>query len=266
MNTPADHEAYLRAALHAAADSLEPRGDGLERIRARLARPRAIAWVLAAGDALRLRAPAALQDGFYRLSGGFWSAWERFAPAPAPGKHRSRTQGLLRPLAAMAAVIFIVAAGTYVAIDASTAVAPSSQSSHPRSGKPGGGGQPAASPSQSPSHVASGSAPIAHHASATPSCTPSATPAPSDSGTESPSPNPSVSPTPTSPSATPSDTTDVSDSGTSLRHPKTRGEVVTAVRLTAFTTVESRAAAKVARDSCSPSPTASVTPQPSTTS
>jgi hypothetical protein len=214
MNTPADHEAYLRAALHAAADSLEPRGDGLARIRVRLQhRPRAVAWLLAAGDALRLRAPAALQEAFYRLSTGFWVAWDRFAPAPAPGKHRSRAQGWLRPLAAMAAVIFIVAAGTYVAIDVSTAVSPSSQSSHPHNGgQPGpGGGHPAASATPLPSHPASGSGPITHHTSPSPTCDPSASPAPTASpscqASTSPAPTPSVSvsPSPT-PSPSPSDT------------------------------------------------------------
>jgi hypothetical protein len=221
MNTPADHEAYLRAALHAAADSLEPRGDGLERIRARLhARPRVVAWLLAAVDALRLRVPAALPDSFYRLGAGFLAAWERFSPATAPGKHRSRTQGLLRPLAGMAAVMFIVAAGAYVAISVSTAVSPSSQSSHPRSGQPGPAG-PAAAPSQSPSQPASGSVPAPGHTSASPSCSStaspgpsaspscqaSASPQPSESASVSPSPSPSPSPTDTSsPTPTPTDT------------------------------------------------------------
>jgi hypothetical protein len=220
MNTPADHEAYLRAALHAAADSLEPRGDGLDRIRVRIqhARPRALAWMLAAWDALRLRTPAALQDGLYRLSGGFWSAWERFAPDLAPGKHRSRTQGWLRPLAAMAAVIFIVAAGAYVAIDVSTAVSPSSQNSHPHNGQPGPAG-PAASPTQSASQPASGSGPAQHHASPSPSCDPDASPAPtaSPSCQASTSPQPSasasVSPSPT-PSPSPSDSSSPTPSPT----------------------------------------------------
>lgn len=215
MNTPADHEAYLRAALHAAADSLEPRGDGLERIRMRLqhARPRAIAWLLAAADAARLRVPAALQDGFYRLSAGFWVAWERFAPDLAPGRHRSRTQGLLRPLAAMAAVIFIVAAGTYVAIDVSTAVAPSSQSSHPRNGgQPGGGGgNAAASATPLPSHPASGSGSRPGRTSPSPTCDPDASPAPTASpscqASTSPAPSPSASVSPSvTPSPSPTDT------------------------------------------------------------
>jgi hypothetical protein len=209
MSTPADHEAYLRAALHAAADSLEPRGDGLQRIRARLhARPRVVAWLLAAGDALRLRVPAALQDSSYRLGTGFVAAWQRFSPATAPGKHRSRTQGVLRPLAGMAAVMFIVAAGAYVAISVSTAVSPSSQSSHPHNGQPGPAG-PAASPTQSPSQSASGSVPAPGHASASPSCSSTASPglsaSPSCQPSVSPQPSASVSPTP-SPSPSPTDT------------------------------------------------------------
>lgn len=214
MNASADHEAYLRAALHAAADSLEPRGDGLERIRTRLqyAPPRAAVWLQAAWDALRLRAPVALQDAFYRLDAGLLAAWDRFAPAAA-GKHRSRTEGWLRPLAAMAVVIFIVAAGTYVAIDVSTAVSPSSSSSHQRGGQQGpGGGNPAASPSLTPSHSASaaGTGTRARRPAASPTCLPSASPGPSASpscaSTTSPQPSPSasVSPSPT-PTPTPSD-------------------------------------------------------------
>jgi len=211
MSTSADHEAYLRAALHAAADSLEPRGDGLERIRARLhTRPRVVAWLLAAAEALRLRVPVALQDSLVQLSAAFLAAWQRFSPATAPGKHRSRTQGVLRPLAGMAAVIFIVAAGAYVAISVSTAVSPSSQSSHPHNGQPGPAG-PAASPTQSPSQPPSGSVPAPHRASASPSCNPSASTAPTTSPScqpstsPQPSPSASVSPSP-SPSPSPSDT------------------------------------------------------------
>jgi hypothetical protein len=213
MNTSADHEAYLRAALHAAADSLEPRGDGLERIRVRLQRrPRPVAWLLAAGDALRLRAPVVLQVAFYQLSAGFSAAWDRFAPDLVPGKHRSRAQGWLRPLAAMAAVIFIVAAGTYVAIDVSTAVSPSSHTSNPR----GGGGQPAGGTSHPsatatplPTHSVAGSGTPSRHASPLPSATcgasaTTASPSCQASTSASPSPSASVSPTPT-PSVSPSD-------------------------------------------------------------
>ncbi len=253
MNASANHEAYLRAALHAAADSLEPQDDGLERIRARLqhARPRAVSWLLAAGDAVRLRTPAALQDALYRLNAGLWTVWERFAPAPAPGKHRSRTQGLLRPLAAMAVVVFIVAAGTYVAIDVSTAVSPSSSSSHPRTGPTGPAGHPASSPSSSP--TASGAGPVTHRPSASPTCSPTTTPQPS--GSPSPSPSPTPTPTPTAtPTPTPTATTEAS----------TAPDAVSAVRLTAFMTVASAAAPTVPQDACGTQPTSTVTPESST--
>src|SRR5215472_9740948 len=44
-----DYEDFLRGALHAAVDSVEPAGDGLERIRARLTRPHPlpVAWLMA---------------------------------------------------------------------------------------------------------------------------------------------------------------------------------------------------------------------------
>jgi len=53
-----DYEEALRRALHAAADSIEPSADGLQRIRERLNRPMlsfesASAW--SAGTAARLR-------------------------------------------------------------------------------------------------------------------------------------------------------------------------------------------------------------------
>jgi hypothetical protein len=219
MTAPSEHEAILRAALHAAADSLEPRGDGLEFIRARVqhARPRAVVWLLAASDALWLRTPAVVQDVFYRLGAGLAAAWDRFAPAPAPGKHRSRTQGLARPLAAMAAVMFIVAAGTYVAINVSTYVSPSSSNSNPRSGQPGPGRHPGVSPSASPIRSELGSGPGIRNSSPTPSCVPAASPAPSvspscaRSATAQPSPSASVSPSPT-PTPTPTDSSSTTDS------------------------------------------------------
>jgi hypothetical protein len=228
MTAPSDHEAYLRAALHAAAESLDPRGDGLDLIRSRLqhARPRAVVWLLAAWDALWLRAPAALQDVLYLLGAGLRAARDRFgeaidALAPlAPGKHhRTRTQGWLRPLAAMAVVVFIVAAGTYVAIDISTAVSPSSTNLHQHNGQPGSGGRPAGTPGPSPSRTSSGSGSGARHPSTSPSCGPSASPAPSASASCAPAasaqPSPSASaPSSPSPSPTPTGSSSPPDSPT----------------------------------------------------
>src|ERR1700735_1643336 len=53
--TPRDPEVMLRQALRTAADSVEPAGDGLAQIRARLTTPRplVIAWMIAAWSDLR---------------------------------------------------------------------------------------------------------------------------------------------------------------------------------------------------------------------
>ncbi|HEY2641282.1 MAG TPA: hypothetical protein VGI66_15540, partial [Streptosporangiaceae bacterium] len=140
MTAHFDHEAILRAHLRAAANSLEPSDDGLERIRARLREPRSVsARLRAAYTEIVMRTPTRLQDMAYQLADWLRLAAERFAPIQTPGRHRSRTQGLLRPLAAMAVVMFIVAAGTYVAIDASTAIFPSSSSNAPAGGPNTGG-------------------------------------------------------------------------------------------------------------------------------
>lgn len=207
MSAHAEHEAYLRAALHAAADSLEPRGDGLERIRTRLRQPRpsVLPWAQAVVADLVMRTPAWLQDVIYRIGDWFRLAAERFAPAQAPGKHRSRAQGLLRPVAAMAVVMFIVAAGTYVAIDASTAIFPSSSSGSPSGGGPRTGGHSgAAGPGASHTGGTQSALGTGSQPSSAASCKPST---PKPKGTTAPPPAPaSASPTPT-----PTDTSSSTD-------------------------------------------------------
>jgi hypothetical protein len=145
MSTLSEREAALRRALHAAADAFEPGSDGLQRIQARLGRPRpvAVAWVEAAWLDLRLSAPAALQSVLDRIAGGGRLAWQRFGPTPRrPGHRASRSSSWLRPLAALGVTVFIVAAGAYVAIDAQQAIFPSSSSSAGSSGGSSGqGGQ-----------------------------------------------------------------------------------------------------------------------------
>lgn len=257
MNAQADHEGFLRAALHAAADSLEPGTEGLSRIRARLhhPRPRAVAWLAAAGDALRLRAPAFLQDAYYRLAAEVRAAWDRFAPGPTSGRHRSRTEGWVRPLAAMASVMFIVAAGTYVAINVSTAVSPSSSNSHPRQGQPGPAKHTShAAPGASPVRSGSGQGSATHRPSPSPSCTPSS----------QPSSSPTTSPT-TSPSPTPTPTVTPSSPGTSPSSPSSdpSPDAVSAVRLTAFTHVASSTHANVAPAPCASNSASAATPAPS---
>jgi hypothetical protein len=221
MSAHSDHEVYLRAALHAAADSLEPNADGLERIRTRLqrARPAPIALALVVWTEVFRRAPAWLQDLVYRTAAAFTVAWERFGPQPAPGRHRSRAQGWLRPLAAMGVVMFIVAGGVYVAIDGSTAIFPSSANSQPGGGTGANGhsGTPASGASRakgSPSAPGSGShSPAAPCTTAQPNPSASATASPSDTQATSPSPTPSDSNSTGTPSPSPSPT-DTSSAGT----------------------------------------------------
>lgn len=98
-----DYEDALRRALHAAADSVEPSADGLERIRERIHRPMlsmssASAWYAS----VTARLAAALQP-----------VVDRFRPeASRPGHARPRSTWL-RPAAAMGTAVFVVAAGGY---------------------------------------------------------------------------------------------------------------------------------------------------------
>src|SRR5271166_6081886 len=142
MSTLNEREALLRRALHAAADAIEPQGDGLQRIQARLRRPRPLplAWAEAVWTDVRLRAPAILQSWLQRLLGAFGLAWERFGPTRRSGGRGSRTLGWLRPVAALGVTVFVVAAGAYVAIDAQQAIFPSASSSSHSTGGGGAGG------------------------------------------------------------------------------------------------------------------------------
>jgi hypothetical protein len=227
MSAYADHEARLRAVLHAAADSLEPHGDGLERIRGRLRHPqaRSLAWMRAVSAELAMRAPAWLQDAIYHVADWVRLVAERFAPAQQTGRHRSRAHGLLRPLAAMAVVMFIVAAGTYVAIDASTAIFPSSSNGQPGGAPRAGGGS--GTPGSAASHSSGPQAengPGRSSPAPAPSCT---TPLPAQSTTSAPPPqsaNPSANldPTPTDSTSTdtsapsPTDSSTTSDASASV--------------------------------------------------
>jgi hypothetical protein len=217
MSAHAEHEARLRAVLHAAADSLEPHSDGLERIRGRLRqpRPRSLAWMQAVSAELVMRAPAWLQDALYHLTDWVRLVAERFGPGQSTGRHRSRAHGLLRPLAAMAVVMFIVAAGTYVAIDASTAIFPSSSNGQPGGAPRAGGGSPGPAASHSSGSQAVNGSGKSKPAPA-PSCT---TPLPEQSATSAPPPqnansSPSVDPTPADTTSTDTSSPSPTDSST----------------------------------------------------
>ncbi|HEU5420620.1 MAG TPA: hypothetical protein VFV41_23235 [Streptosporangiaceae bacterium] len=112
MNT--DYDDVLRQALHAAAESIEPSADGLERIRARTGRPHALSLATAAawcsGIAIRLASWAG--PVIAAAADFFWTAVDRFRPGAGPEHARVR-YGWLRPVAAMGTAIFVVAAGAF---------------------------------------------------------------------------------------------------------------------------------------------------------
>lgn len=213
MSTLSEREAYLRQALHAAVDGIEPHPGGLERIRARAGRPRPVplAWAEAVWTDVRLQAPGALRTLLEQTLGVLGAAWERFGPRRGmPGGRTARTLSWLRPVAALGAMVFIVAAGAYVAINAQQAIFPSSSNSlhtagngvgahHHRAGRSGNARSQPATGAGNPSNGTSTSA------SCRPTRAGSGSPSPSRSTgqSQSPSPTPSAS-SPGTPSPTPS--------------------------------------------------------------
>jgi hypothetical protein len=220
VSTLSEREAALRRALQSAAASIEPAPDGLERIQARLRRPRplAIAWLEAAWTDFFLRARAAVETAGPMLARGMRHVWQRFGPDSVPD--RGRGLRWLRPLAALSLAIFVVAAGAYVGFNGSalfaTGTAGNSRTYGSSPTAPAGSGHP--KPEGSGSAVPSASQP---DTSASPGC--KKTPKPNGRFTNQPSsksssPNPSsTSPTPTptpssgSPSPSPSDSTSTPD-------------------------------------------------------
>jgi hypothetical protein len=78
-----DNEEPLRRLLHEAADSVQPGADGLERIRARLTRPRpaVVAWATAVASVAVRRALGAAESvrAQLRAAGRTTAAWRRAA-------------------------------------------------------------------------------------------------------------------------------------------------------------------------------------------
>ena len=230
-----DYEDILRGALRTAADGIEPSGDGLERIRARLTTPRplAAAWLMAGYTDVVL--PALARAGSALSSLRVWLRPDsgRAAQARAAYRHLGpglvRRYGWLRPAAVASAIVIAVAGGFALsqlpgAISNSGAenLPLSNAGSHPHGGSvnssaasqfpgpaktPGAAGgilhpSPSASATCTPSPKRRGSG---SHPASTP--TPSRTPTPTPSVT--PSPTATASPTPTatgSPSPTPTTT------------------------------------------------------------
>ena len=100
-----DYEDLLRGALHAAVDSTEPAGDGLERIRARLTTPHPlpVAWLMAVCSWVARRARGSLDSV---------SAWLQTVPGEVHrrgGAAEGRYTERLRLVATVAAVTALLA-------------------------------------------------------------------------------------------------------------------------------------------------------------
>jgi len=100
-----DLDEILSRALHAAAGSVQPADDGLDRIQARLTTPRPllVAWVMAAWAAVARRTAGALSSV---------STWRQSVPGAVRGPGHARpSPWRLRPAAVLAMAAFVAAAG-----------------------------------------------------------------------------------------------------------------------------------------------------------
>lgn len=203
MSAPDDYD-LLRSALLAAADSIEPGPEGLERIQARLRQPRPlpIAWLQTTWTRLALRIPDQVWAVPYRLADWLREGWRQLSGALSSGR-RPRL-GWARPALLTAAVI-LMGVGTYVAIAVQEPAAPANSNlpNSPHRAKPGNTGQPgsgaSASSSAGPSGLGSAPSP-----SSTTSCKPARTTHSAPAGSGSPTTSPSSTPSPSSSTASPS--------------------------------------------------------------
>src|SRR6266487_3988730 len=242
-----EHEELLRRALRVAADSVEPAGDGLERIRARLTTPRpaVAAWMMSGTEPAVLRMRPLLtrlrqvsESALDRLWAGRSALDRLWAGRCALRAHLALRAhpAWLRPAAAMAAFVVIIGSGalairalqhtiTQTGVPTSLGVAEGISS-----GQPGGGlngqGQKLIQPVQTvplvpldpsmpqfwPLLTPTGTPPPQ-----TPQTTPVASPSCTPTVTNSQSPSPSGSPSPSS--ASPSPTTSPTSTATSTGSP-----------------------------------------------
>src|SRR5450755_106192 len=239
-----DYDEILRRALRAAADGIEPSGDGLERIRARLTTPRPLtsAWLMAGYTDVALPALARLWSALESLRGWLRPAIGRAGQTRtsnrAPGGRPSRgtlvhRYGWLRP-AAVATAIVIAVAGGFALSQLPGAISNSGAENLPLSNSgthPHGGSVDSGSASQlpGPSKTSGNWAGLHPTPSASASCGPSAPrrasgsqPTPTPTPSRIPSPTPSATPSPT---ATPTPTPTATPSGTPTATPTSTGAV-----------------------------------------
>src|ERR1700735_1984722 len=276
-----DFDEVLRRALHAAADSVQPAGDGLERIRARLTRPvpLPVAWVMASyrsasGAVLsRLRLLATwMEPAAARLRPVLGPAVERVRPVWSGGARLQHRYAWLRPAAAAATVVAVVAMGALALKELPQAISPAASNQSITNGQPGSHPGNTAEDGNATPFASTGPAGVApNKGSGTPksgcspstSASPSPTVSPSPSASGSPRPSPSPRPTP-SPSRSPSPTGGPSpDSGQGTTAPGAGTDSAAATTSGRGVILSAEIVSNPASSSCaSPSPAAS----PSSTS
>src|SRR5215831_12674176 len=146
-----DYEDFLRGALHAAVDSAQPAGDGLERIRARLTTPHPlpVAWLMAVCSWVARRARGSLDSV---------SAWLQTVPGEVhrrDGAAEGRYIERLRLVTTVAAVTVLLAVSV-------SALTPLGRHVISQAGSAlnslGGGGEPAGTGEQAASGQGGGGA------------------------------------------------------------------------------------------------------------
>jgi hypothetical protein len=238
-----DYDEILSRELHSMLDPIEPAGDGLMRIRQRIAEPwlkRKLSLLRAEFAALGWLIVVRCEPLFSRVRTGFaarspsWlrsvaaafglTAWvssrrrdaarHRWREDAEPQGWFGRTMVWLRPTLAVAAAVIIVVAGIFALIQAQTrSVTPEDNPSysaahhphghHPRAGAPAG----STSGAQTAAHQPKGK-PSTHKSASTSSKQGGKTvgSSPTCPPTPTPSASPSPSPSPTSPSPSPTAT------------------------------------------------------------
>jgi hypothetical protein len=227
-----DDEAVLRSILRAAADQVEPRADGLERIQHRLTRPRplAVAWAMITWTRLSMRLSSSFRYLADRVVTEYRVATERFMPPPADREGRRARLAWLRPVAAMSTAVAVIGAVVYLAAGFSQVASQTGADTNARGGGHHGGatsGQSGLGKSQAQSTApqtsrsgqssSSGNSNCATSGTKNQSPPPTISSAPSSTpptGTTSPSPSQTPTPT-TTPTPTPTPTTSSTDPSTS---------------------------------------------------
>jgi hypothetical protein len=228
-----DDEAALRSILRAAADQVEPRVDGLERIQHRLTRPRplAVAWAMITWTRLSMRLSSSFRYLADRVVTEYRIASERFMPPPADREGRRARLTWLRPVAALSTAVAVIGAVVYLAAGFSQVASQTGADTNARGGGHHGGatsGQSGLGKSQAQSTAPQTSRSGQSSSSGSPNCATSGTknqssppatifsPPSSTSPTGTTSPSPSQTPTPTTtPTPTPTPSSSSTDPSTS---------------------------------------------------